>query len=68
MQGKRSTGEFIAKLCIVVEEIDETVYWLELLTEILPPNFKNDKLKNILKEAEELLYIFSSSRKTAKIN
>ena len=29
----RSCAEFIAKLGTVVEETDETVFWLELLTE-----------------------------------
>ncbi|HZQ67875.1 MAG TPA: four helix bundle protein [Terriglobales bacterium] len=29
----RSKAEFVAKLGIVVEEIDETVFWLELFTE-----------------------------------
>jgi four helix bundle protein len=29
----RSRAEFIAKLGIVVEEADETIFWLELLTE-----------------------------------
>ncbi len=29
----RSHAEFFAKLCIVVEEADETLYWFELLIE-----------------------------------
>jgi len=31
--GSRSKAEFVARLGIVVEEIDETVFWLELLVE-----------------------------------
>ena len=60
----RSRAEFIAKLGTVVEEADETVFWLELLvdTEIVERNKVND----LLKEAHELLAIFSASRRTAK--
>lgn len=60
----RSRAEFIAKLGIVVEEADETVFWLELLvdTEIV----ERDKMNDLLKEAHELLAIFSASRRTAK--
>lgn len=60
----RSKTEFIARLGIVVEEIDETVLWLEMLTEseILPAK----RLSNLLKEANELLAIFDRSQLTAK--
>jgi four helix bundle protein len=60
----RSKAEFYAKLCIVVEECDESIFWLELLgdTRIIG----SEDHKEILKEANELLYIFSSSRKTVK--
>lgn len=60
----RSRAEFIAKLGIVVEEADETVFWLELLTEsgVLSENNSTD----LRKEAKELLAIFSASRRTAK--
>ena len=58
----RSRNEFIAKLCIVVEEADETVYWLELLhdAELVPP----DKLASLLREAQELTAIFTASKAT----
>ena len=60
----RSDREFYSKLCIVVEENDETLFWLELIVEsgILDESKTND-LKT---EAEELLRIFSASRKTLK--
>src|SRR5262245_59892371 len=60
----RSQAEFIYKMGIVVEETDETVFWLELLveTEILP----EAKLKELIKEANELLAVFASSQQTAK--
>lgn len=49
----RSRAEFISKLSIVVEEADETVFWLELLsdTKVVPKG----KLALLLKEANELL-------------
>jgi four helix bundle protein len=62
----RSKQEFYAKLCIVVEESDETLFWLELINE--SGIIQNSKIEFLKKEAEELLYIFSSSRKTAKLN
>ncbi len=62
----RSKAEFISKLGIVVEEADECVFWLELLVDlnILP----SDKMDSILKEANELLAIFSASHRTARTN
>ena len=60
----RSRAEFIARLGVVVEEIDETVLWIELLgeSETLPPA----RLSSLLKEANELLAIFITSQMTAK--
>ena len=59
----RSKAEFIAKMGTVIEEADETVFWLELLVEagIVP----EDKMKSLLVEANELTAIFVASRKTA---
>jgi four helix bundle protein len=58
----RSNNEFFAKISIVVEEADETVFWLELLDEakIIMVD------KKIMKEAKEILAVVSSSRKTLK--
>ena len=60
----RSKAEFIAKLGIVLEEADESLYWLEILaeTEIV----KADLLAPLMKEADELVAIFVTSLKTAK--
>jgi len=60
----QSHAEFAAKLSIVVEEADETVYWLELLRE--SSLLKPERLDKILKEANELVAIAAASRKTAK--
>jgi four helix bundle protein len=60
----RSKAEFISKLGTVIEEADETVFWLELLIETgLVPRAR---LSSLLAEANELLAIFVSSRTTAK--
>jgi four helix bundle protein len=60
----RSKAEFAAKIGIVVEEADETVFWLELLVEtgIVP----EAKLCELLKEANELVAIFVASQRTAR--
>jgi four helix bundle protein len=60
----RSRAEFIAKLGTVVEEADETMFWLELLIE--SGIAQENKTKVLLQEAKELLAIFSASRRTAK--
>lgn len=62
----KSVADFIAKMGIVEEEIDETMYWLELLIEI--GILKLDKTEEILKEANELLAITVASIKTARKN
>lgn len=61
----RSTAEFIAKLGIVEEEADETIYWLELVIDagIMP----SAQVAPLLKEANELLAITVASKKTARI-
>jgi four helix bundle protein len=60
----RSRPDFISKIGVVVEEIDETVFWLEMLAEtgIVPLQ----RLMTINKEAGELFAIFTASQLTAK--
>ncbi len=58
----RSRAEFIAKIG-VVEEADETVFWLELLGDT---SIVNTSSQQILHEANELLAIFAASQRTAK--
>ena len=62
----RSRAEFVAKLGIVLEEADETLLWLELIIagKILPPK----RVEQLLKEANELVAIFVTSRKSAASN
>src|SRR5689334_3364994 len=62
----RSRAEFAAKLGIVAEEADETVYWLELLRDAkLVPR---EKLSELLREANELTAIFTAGRRTSTAN
>jgi four helix bundle protein len=60
----RSKAEFVAKIGVVVEEADETVFWLELLveTEIV----RESKMKSLLLEVNEFLAIFAASQYTAR--
>ena len=62
----RSRAEFIAKLGIVVEEADESVGWLELITQV--ELAKGSELIWLLGESRELLAIFGAAQKTAKEN
>ena len=59
----RSRADFISKIGIVEEEADESLYWLELATESNLINRAN--IANLIKEADELISIFTASRKTA---
>ncbi len=59
----RSKAEFVAKLGIVVEEADESAYWLERIVEgeLLAKRL----VESLLKEANELTAIMVASRKSA---
>jgi len=60
----RSRAEFAAKLGIVLEEADETVFWLELIQDasIVP----KEKLSALTKEANEIVAIIVASLRTVK--
>ena len=61
----QSKASFISKLSIVLEETDESHFWLEF---ILDEELLNKGLvEPLLKEADELTSIFVSSRKTARL-
>ena len=62
----RSRAEFIAKIGVVLEEADETVFWLEALTEA--GLIKSSLLAPLLQEANELFAIFAASRRAARSN
>jgi four helix bundle protein len=60
----RSTADFIAKINIVLEEADETLFWLELLVEAELVKFS--MVADIQSECLELVRIFAASLATAK--
>ena len=61
----RSRAEFVAKLGIVEEEADETIFWLELAAE--RGSLPGSRLAPLIQEAGELTAIFAASRKTARL-
>jgi len=63
-QRGRSKAEFIAKIGDCLKEIDETAYWLELLTDsgILTPA----KFSSLRDECDQLLAILTTISKNAK--
>jgi len=62
----RSHADFVSKIAFVVEEADESVYWLEMIAaaDIAP----GAMLQSLLTEANELSRIFNQSQLTAKAN
>src|SRR5438093_133765 len=62
----RSKAEWVAKIGIVVEEADETIFWLEMLSDCTIVSLM--KLEPLLAEAHELSAIFTASQFTARGN
>lgn len=60
----RSKTEFVAKLGVVIEEADETMMWLELLSEAGVA--AEARVRPLLNEADQLLRIFVAARQTAR--
>ncbi len=60
----RSKAEFIAKLGIVLEEVDECGYWLEIIIESGMAGEK--KLSQLCKECDDLAAIFYTIIKSSK--
>ena len=60
----KSTADFIAKLAIVEEEADESMYWMELLIE--SGQVKENLLTDLLDECNQIVSIIVSSIKTSK--
>ena len=63
----RSDKEFCSKIAVVVEEVDEAQFWLELLPEAHPA-VATDAYKSLYAEASELTAIFTATYRTAKSN
>jgi len=60
----RSTADWINKLGVVIEEADESGYWLELIVE--SKLMSESKVSALLKEANELVAIFTASQMTSR--
>ncbi len=60
----RTRAEYVAKMGIVEEEADETLYWMELISEagLIPKT----RVADLMKEANELVAIMVSSIRTAR--
>src|SRR5690349_21635600 len=60
----RCRAEFLSKPAVVIEEADETAFWLEFLAEgaMVP----EPRLKDLISEANQLVAIFNASRTTAR--
>jgi len=57
----RSKSEFFSKICIIVEEADESEYWLEIINDA---NLSNDKeeLSRLTQEANEITKIMAKAK------
>ena len=62
----RSKAEFYSKLSIVVEEADESSFWLEVLVE--SNILKLNEVETFLNEANAILKVVASARKTVSSN
>ncbi|MCA1615510.1 MAG: four helix bundle protein [Acidobacteria bacterium] len=61
----RSTPEFVSKIEGGLQELEETIYWLDLLAE--SKIVAASRLTELHREAEELMAILVASVKTAKL-
>jgi four helix bundle protein len=62
----RSKRDFISKISIVIEEIDESHYWMEILAEA--NIISAERLSDLMDEANELTSIFISTVKSTREN
>lgn len=60
----RSREEFSSRMAVVLEEADETAFWLELLAEA--KTVRPQSLRDLRDEADQLVRIFSAARHTTK--
>jgi four helix bundle protein len=60
----RSQAEFVAKVGVVIEEADESLFWLELLVD--SGIISRPRLDELIGEANELVAIFMASQQTAR--
>ena len=62
----QSKSSFVSKISIVIEEADESEFWLEFVID--EKLMEKEKVQPLLSEAHELASIFIATRKTAQKN
>jgi four helix bundle protein len=62
----RSKAEYVSKVGVVIQELDETSYWLELLIDAKIDS--GDNLMHLLSETGELIAIFTTIMRKTKRN
>ena len=62
----RSQAEFYANLSIVVEEADESMFWMEVLVDA--EIIKQSEINSLMNEANEILKVVSTARKSVSDN
>ena len=60
----RSNTEFFSKICIVVEEVDESEYWLEIINEA-NLSTDRDELIRLTIEANEITKIMTKAKNSS---
>lgn len=60
----RSRNEFFSKISIVIEELDESIFWLEMIIDMGYQTL--ERLQELIKEGYELLSILAKARKNTK--
>ena len=60
----KSKADFIYKIEVVLEEADESMYWLEIIRDAKLK--AGTEIERLIKEANELTAIFAATDKTAK--
>jgi four helix bundle protein len=60
----QSKADFVSKLSIVVEETDESCFWMEFIIE--EKLLSKNQVSSLIEEGKELTAIFIKSRKTTK--
>ncbi len=61
----RSEAEFYAKICIVTEECDETLFWLDYLIGVAVLN--RDEIQEIRSEVDKLTRLFGTIKSKMKV-
>lgn len=64
----KSKADFVYKIEVVIEEADESLYWLEVSEEAGLISQSDDVVERLKKEANELISIFTATGITAKRN